>query len=123
MIKKPICTVSGEWNGIMHAKYSDGKESVFVDTKNVPVVKKLVKPLDEQGDFESRKLWKEVTMHLKNKNIEDATEYKRFLEQRQREEAKTRKDLNVSWKTKHFNEVGEHWVYDKPLVKRIDTTE
>ena len=28
---------------------------VFVDTKNMPVMKKLVKPLDQQGQFESRR--------------------------------------------------------------------
>jgi hypothetical protein len=28
---------------------------VFVDTKRMPVVKKLVKPRDKQGEFESRR--------------------------------------------------------------------
>ena len=28
---------------------------VFVDTKNTPIVKKRVQPIDKQGEFESRR--------------------------------------------------------------------
>jgi hypothetical protein len=55
--KRPFCTVQGEWNGVMYAKFADSptQSEVFLDTKNTPVMKKLVKPLDEQGEFESRR--------------------------------------------------------------------
>ncbi|KAK7100042.1 oxysterol-binding protein-related protein 9-like isoform X2 [Littorina saxatilis] len=118
--KKPIVNIDGEWNGVMYAKHSSGMNETFVDTKRLPVHKKLVRPLDQQEEFESRRLWKDVTFHLKNKNVEKATDGKHVLEQRQREEAKQRQDAGTNWETKFFHEVGEHWVFDKPLIKRLN---
>ncbi|GAB1607369.1 oxysterol-binding protein-related protein 9-like isoform X1 [Argonauta hians] len=117
--KKPFCNIEGEWNGVMYAKHSSGMNEVFVDTKRTPIVKKKVQELDKQDAMESRSLWKDVTYNLKIKNISSATEAKHVLEQRQRDEAKERKEKSLVWETKYFHEVGEHWVYDNPLLKRI----
>uniref|UniRef100_A0A0L8GIU7 Oxysterol-binding protein n=1 Tax=Octopus bimaculoides TaxID=37653 RepID=A0A0L8GIU7_OCTBM len=92
---------------------------VFVDTKRMPIIKKQVQELDKQDAMESRNLWRDVTYNLKIKNINSATEAKHLLEQRQRDEAKERKEKGFVWETKYFHEVGEHWVYDNPLLKRI----
>ncbi|XP_060555680.1 LOW QUALITY PROTEIN: oxysterol-binding protein-related protein 9-like [Ruditapes philippinarum] len=117
--KKPFCVLDGEWNGTVWAKYTTGMNEAFVDTKKLPIIKKAVKPRETQDEFESRRLWQEVTINLRNDNVEKATEYKQKLEQRQREEAKERKEKGLKVETKHFHEEGEHWVYDRPLVKRI----
>ena len=39
--------------------------SEFVNTKTMPVIPKQVKYIAEQDEFESRRLWKEVTYCLK----------------------------------------------------------
>ncbi len=40
----------------MNAKYSDTKTSeVFFDTKTTPVIKKIVRPIAEQDEHESRR--------------------------------------------------------------------
>ncbi|XP_060083643.1 oxysterol-binding protein-related protein 9-like isoform X3 [Ylistrum balloti] len=117
--KNAILTFTGEWNGVMYAKHSSGRNEAFVDTKKMAIVKKRVKPLDTQAEFESRKLWEQVTRNLKQKNVEVATEFKHKLEHRQRTEAKERKEKGLKWETKQFHEVGEHWVYDRPLLKRL----
>ncbi|KAL8584605.1 hypothetical protein ACOMHN_002335 [Nucella lapillus] len=117
--RKAFVNIEGEWNGAMYAKYTTGMNEMFVDTHHLPIHKKRVRPLEQQGDFESRKLWKEVTYDLKGKNVEGATEHKQALENRQREEARQRKEAGIKWETKHFHEEGEHWVYDKPLEKRL----
>ncbi|XP_050400824.1 oxysterol-binding protein-related protein 9 [Patella vulgata] len=118
--KKPIVTIQGEWNGVMYAKFDTGHSETFVDTKNLPIIKKRVQPREQQDEFESRRLWQDVTHHLKMKNVVEATESKHKLEQRQREEAKERKEAGVKWETKHFHEVGEHWVYDRSLLQRMN---
>ena len=41
-----------------------------------------------------------MTQNLKVDNVEKATEHKQFLEQRQRDEAKDRKEKGVRWETK-----------------------
>ncbi|CAE1160940.1 OSBPL9_10_11 [Acanthosepion pharaonis] len=117
--KKSFCNIEGEWNGVMYAKYNTGMNEVFVDTKRTPIIKKQVRELSEQEDMESRKLWRDVTYNLKIRHIDNATEAKRQLEQQQRDEAKERKEKSIMWETKHFHEVGEHWVYDNPLMKHV----
>lgn len=54
----------------------------------------------EQKENESRRLWREVTAGLKYNDIDKASNAKTELEQKQRDEAKTRKELNAEWETK-----------------------
>lgn len=70
-------------------------------------MKKQVRPISQQLENESRKLWKEVTAGLKINDIDLATNAKAALEQKQRDEAKYRKDLNILWETKvSFSYIG-----------------
>lgn len=141
-------SVTGEWSGLMESKLNnvtDGskqvrlselllllfthskhfqKPEVFVDVNSIPIFKKNVRPIAEQSDSESRKIWMEVTAGLRytqnliiffiNKfsnyvffifrlnDIDRATNAKSQVEQKQREEAKQRKDINGEWDTKVF---------------------
>ncbi|KAK0042060.1 oxysterol-binding protein-related protein 9-like isoform X3, partial [Biomphalaria pfeifferi] len=95
------------------------KNEVFVDTKTYLSSRRLCNHQISRGPLESRKLWRNVTFYLKEKRVDDATEEKHKLEQRQRDEAKERKEQGKKWETQFFHEVGEHWVYHNPLVKRL----
>uniref|UniRef100_A0A0N8E5Y3 Oxysterol-binding protein n=1 Tax=Daphnia magna TaxID=35525 RepID=A0A0N8E5Y3_9CRUS len=117
--RKPFVAISGEWNGAMIAKWADGKTEEFVNVNAMPIVQKRVRPVAEQEEFESRRLWREVTLGLKFNDIDLATKSKSSLEHRQREEARIRKEANEKWETKLFSLVGDNWIYDKPLVKRL----
>ncbi|KAK2540459.1 Osbpl9 [Columba guinea] len=117
--KKAFCTIEGEWNGVMYAKYTTGENAVFIDTKKMPIIKKKVRKLEDQDDFESRCLWKDVTYNLVIRDIDAATAAKHALEERQRAEARARKENETPWETRLFHEDGECWVYDEPLLKRL----
>uniref|UniRef100_A0A452RWI5 Oxysterol-binding protein n=1 Tax=Ursus americanus TaxID=9643 RepID=A0A452RWI5_URSAM len=117
--KKSFCSVEGEWNGVMYAKYATGENAVFIDTKKLPIIKKKVRKLEDQNEYESRCLWKDVTFNLKIRDIDAATEAKHRLEERQRAEARERKEKEIQWETRLFHEDGECWVYDEPLLKRL----
>ncbi|XP_067846325.1 oxysterol-binding protein-related protein 9 isoform X2 [Heptranchias perlo] len=117
--KKSFSSIEGEWNGVMYAKWSTGENTLFVDTKKLPIIKKKVRKLEDQDDFESRRLWKDVTHNLKIKDIDAATDAKHRLEERQRAEARERKENEVQWETRVFHEDGECWIYDDPLLKRL----
>ncbi|XP_006879730.1 PREDICTED: oxysterol-binding protein-related protein 9-like isoform X1 [Elephantulus edwardii] len=117
--KKSFCSIEGEWNGIMYAKYATGENTVFIDTKKLPIIKKKVRKLEDQNEYESRCLWKDVTFNLKIRDIDAATEAKHRLEERQRAEARERKEKEIQWETRLFHEDGECWVYDEPLLKRL----
>lgn len=117
-------SVTGDWSGLMEVKYNDGsnrKGEVFVDVNRIPIFKKQVRPISQQEDDESRKIWRDVTVGLRlvfliwmvlefvmflfniifrTNDIDKATNSKYQVEQKQREEAKTRKDGNHEWATK-----------------------
>lgn len=120
--KKSFCSIEGEWNGVMYAKYATGESVVFIDTKKMPTIKKKVKKLEDQEEYESRCLWKDVTYNLKIRDIDAATDAKHRLEEKQRAEARARKENETSWETRLFHEDGECWVYDEPLLKRLAAT-
>uniref|UniRef100_A0A7N6FG98 Oxysterol-binding protein n=1 Tax=Anabas testudineus TaxID=64144 RepID=A0A7N6FG98_ANATE len=117
--KKSFCSIEGEWNGVMYAKWATGENTVFIDTKRIGIIKKKVRKLEDQLDYESRRLWKDVTLNLKLKDIDAATEAKHGLEEKQRSEARDRKAKEQQWETRLFHEDGECWVYDEPLLKRL----
>uniref|UniRef100_A0A8C6WL24 Oxysterol-binding protein n=1 Tax=Neogobius melanostomus TaxID=47308 RepID=A0A8C6WL24_9GOBI len=95
--KKSFCSIEGEWNGVMYAKSATGVS--FKISLNL-----------NQGD---------VTQNLKLKDIDAATDAKHSLEEKQRAEARERKENEQQWETRLFHEDGECWVYDEPLLKRV----
>uniref|UniRef100_A0ACB8F3V3 Oxysterol-binding protein- protein 9 n=1 Tax=Sphaerodactylus townsendi TaxID=933632 RepID=A0ACB8F3V3_9SAUR len=62
--KKSFYSIEGEWNGVMYAKHAI-ENVVFIDTKKMPIIKKKVRKLEDQEEYESRCLWKDVTSQLK----------------------------------------------------------
>ncbi|KAL7887188.1 hypothetical protein AOLI_G00049090 [Acnodon oligacanthus] len=111
-----VCKAQGEWNGTLEFTYSSGETKV-IDTSKLPVIKKKIRPLEKQGQYESRRLWQHVTAALKAGDIDSATEHKHQLEERQRSEEKQRSATNTPWKPKYFTKEGEGWVYHNPLWK------
>uniref|UniRef100_A0A0R3RQD6 Oxysterol-binding protein n=1 Tax=Elaeophora elaphi TaxID=1147741 RepID=A0A0R3RQD6_9BILA len=113
--KKPILIIKGEWNGVITAKPLNGSEYLFIDVKHYPEVKKECEPVAKQGDRESRRLWRHVTVALQKNNIQLATNAKRWIEQRQREEAKKRQDQRIVYHPVLFVKEGEGWRYKDEL--------
>ncbi|TNM93367.1 hypothetical protein fugu_018769 [Takifugu bimaculatus] len=111
-----VCKAQGEWNGTLEFTYSSGETKV-IDTDKLPVTKKKLRPVERQGRTESRRLWKRVTKSLKDGNIDEATEHKHRLEERQRGEEKQRAADNKAWTPKYFTKEGDGWMYIHPLWK------
>nr|XP_034189094.1 oxysterol-binding protein-related protein 9 isoform X5 [Osmia lignaria] len=118
--KKPFLVINGEWSGAMEAKWADGRTEIFADVKELHTQRKLVKTVCEQEEHESRKVWRDVTVGLKINDMETATAAKCTIEQKQRDEARIRKENNTNWQTKLFKETKDgSWVYIKPLADRL----
>ncbi|KAL4224720.1 Oxysterol-binding protein-related protein 10 [Mactra antiquata] len=111
-----ICKIQGEWNSSYEFTYANG-ETKEVNVHNNPIWRKRVRPIDKQGDYESRKLWLHVTNALRVGDINTATEHKKFLEERQREGERHRKDTNTQFPTKYFQKIGDNWIYKDMLKK------
>jgi hypothetical protein len=145
-------TVSGEWNGVLVAKYpASGKQEVFVDTKQIPIIKKKVAQIDDQEEHESRFLWKDLTLALKIHDVNLANATKSNIEQQQRDLVEERRDAGCEWqqrvsctlylfllhlrikcsdrfpfslsvnKMQHFHQNAGTWMYKKPLTERINS--
>ncbi|XP_014227981.1 oxysterol-binding protein-related protein 9 isoform X2 [Trichogramma pretiosum] len=120
--KKPFLVINGDWNGAMEAKWADGRTEVFADVREQKVERKLVKPMSEQEDDESRKVWREVTMGLRINDMDKATAAKIAIEQKQRDDVRYRKDNNIAWHTKLFKETKDGgWDYISPLENRLSS--
>ncbi|XP_065269122.1 oxysterol-binding protein-related protein 11 [Emys orbicularis] len=115
-----VCRVQGEWNSVLEFTYSNG-EIKYVDLTKLSVTRKRVRPQEKQGPFESRRLWQHVTESLKDGDIDKATEHKRALEERQRNEERLRAETEAPWSTKYFVKEGDGWVYYNPLWKTVPT--
>ncbi|TMS18227.1 Oxysterol-binding protein-related protein 10 [Larimichthys crocea] len=111
-----VCKAQGEWNGTLEFTYSSGETKV-IDTAKLPVTRKKLRPVDRQGRTESRRLWQYVTKSLREGNIDEATEHKHKLEERQRGEEKQRAADNKPWTPKYFTKEGDGWIYNNPLWK------
>ncbi|KAL6451212.1 OBPALPHA Oxysterol-binding protein-like protein OBPalpha [Candida maltosa Xu316] len=101
--------ITGKWNEVMYIKdIKTGKKEVLYDTTKSKKNKPKVRPLEEQWDFESRKLWKPTVDGLAQRNHELATNEKSKVENDQREKAKKRLEDGVEFHPKFFREVNEN---------------
>jgi hypothetical protein len=67
----------------------------LIDVNELHVVPKEVRPIDNQHPFGSRRLWRDVTDNLLNKEYSDAMKEKVAIEQKQRDDAAERKKKGV----------------------------
>lgn len=61
-----------------------------------------------------RRLWQHVTEALLQKDMEKATEHKRFLEERQRKEERHRTETEMPWRTKYFERKVNTFINTQP---------
>ncbi|KAL7269999.1 Oxysterol-binding protein OBPa [Rhizina undulata] len=119
--------LSGSWNGEMFIKdLKTGKKELFFDATDAIPTLPAVRPFSEQDERESQKLWRPVVAALKKRDQEMATDEKFRIEDRQREEARTREAEGVEWKPRFFRQVdlskGEEEGLDWVISARIDGT-
>lgn len=117
MTGKCLYKIDGEWNGKLKFTDESNKSSEVINTEVLSVVPKLVKPVCEQKENESRRLWRDVTLALRNNDIDKATAAKTANEERQRSEGKARAAEDIAWVPSYFELEGESWIYKKSLAE------
>lgn len=98
--------LSGLWNGEMYIKspHSNHKDLLFKAT-NAKQTPPKARPIEEQSERESQRLWQSTVRAIIARNHEVATEEKSKIEDRQREEAAKRADEGVEWHPRLFRRV------------------
>jgi len=114
--KKTMYTFGGKWDKQLTGKgHKDKKEEVFWDPYGDMVqsnLKMQVRPIDQQEDYESRKLWRAVSQALMANDQTAATDAKCAIEDAQRKAVRDREEKGLAYEPRHFriNEDGE-WEY------------
>ncbi|KAG5846125.1 oxysterol-binding protein-related protein 8 isoform X3 [Anguilla anguilla] len=115
--KEVLATLEGHWDS-----------EIFINDKKTGVVETFWNPLpelrqsrltrctvppEEQGDFESEKLWQHVTRAINNKDQTEATNEKFVLEEAQRKSARERKSKGEEWTSALFEQdpITGEWHY------------
>jgi len=98
-----IYELTGKWNEKMFIKDLRTEEkNLFWDCDAASPLKPKVRELDEQGAYESRRLWKKVTDALGKRDHKVATDEKFKIEEEQRTEATKREEDGVEFHPKLF---------------------
>ncbi|XP_064169870.1 oxysterol-binding protein-related protein 5-like [Anguilla rostrata] len=91
-----LATMDGHWDGevFLHEKKTGHQEVLWNPSPEVRKqrLKRRVVLLDQQGEFESERLWSHVTSAIEFRDQEKATQEKFVLEEAQRREARERGD-------------------------------
>lgn len=117
MTSKCLYKMEGEWNGKIKFTDEANKKVEVIDTEVLSVISKIVRPVSEQKENESRRLWRDVTLSLLGNDIDKATAAKHRLEERQREEGRERAAQGTSWIPSYFVAEEDSWIYKKSLSK------
>ncbi|KIX07869.1 uncharacterized protein Z518_02523 [Rhinocladiella mackenziei CBS 650.93] len=98
--------LSGLWSGEMFIKDTKtGQKKTLFDATHAKHAPPLTRPIEEQDERESQRLWLSTVKAVHAMDHEKATVEKAKIEDRQREEAKRREELGVEWKPKLFRRV------------------
>ncbi|KAL1953941.1 hypothetical protein VTO42DRAFT_2019 [Malbranchea cinnamomea] len=98
--------ISGFWNGEMFIRdVATGQKELLFDATNAKHTPPLTRPLEEQGERESQKLWHSTVQALIAKDHDLATAEKTKIEDRQRQEAAARVEKGIEWHPKLFRRV------------------
>ncbi|KAI1376285.1 hypothetical protein F4677DRAFT_445543 [Hypoxylon crocopeplum] len=105
-----IFELSGFWNEEMFIKdLRNGHKDMFFDARKVKPSKPRVRPIEEQDERESQKLWQKTAQAVKERNHELATDEKTKVEDQQRDEAASRAAAGVEWHPRLFRRVDKDY--------------
>ncbi|KAI0483367.1 Oxysterol-binding protein [Xylariaceae sp. FL0804] len=98
--------LSGLWSEEMCIRdLRNNQREVFFDARKARPSKPQVRPISEQDERESQRLWRKTAQAVIQKNHELATDEKTAIEDRQREEAASRAAGGVDWHPRLFRRV------------------
>ncbi|TQS39233.1 hypothetical protein Golomagni_00242 [Golovinomyces magnicellulatus] len=98
--------IGGLWSGEMTIKdIKIGKKEVLFNATSSQHTPPLVRPLEEQNERESQKLWFRTTQAIKERKHDVATDEKTRIEDMQRDEAAKRLECGEEWQPRLFRPV------------------
>ncbi|OCF33954.1 oxysterol binding protein [Kwoniella heveanensis BCC8398] len=99
---KTVQTYEGQWTG--KSFIGGSKSHLFLDTTG-PKEEVSVKNVEQQTEWESRKLWVNVAKGIRTGNYDEAGKDKTRIENEQRQRRKDEAAGNTTWSHLHFDHV------------------
>ena len=82
-----------------------GHKEVLFNASNSKHTPPIVRPIEEQEERESQRLWQSTVLAIKKSDHIAATEEKTRIEDRQRDETAKRAEQGIEWQPKLFRNV------------------
>lgn len=95
-------TYEGQWDGVSNK--GSAKGPVFFDATR-PKTEVIVKPVDQQGQWESRKLWSTVANGIRSGDYDTAGKDKSRIENEQRQRRRDELAAGETWQLWNFDHV------------------
>ncbi|KAJ2060869.1 Oxysterol-binding protein 4 [Coemansia sp. S146] len=108
LAQEQLFTFKGKW--VAESRVTDvatGEDSVLFDVQAQPSADIIIKPVSEQSELESRRVWQKVSEALNSGNYDVASKEKTVIEEAQRALRKSRAETGEQWKPSMF-----YWVDD-----------
>ncbi|KAL2350789.1 hypothetical protein BJ546DRAFT_378140 [Cryomyces antarcticus] len=127
---KNLFELSGLWSREMFIKnLTTNKKDLLFDASHARETPPSARPLSEQSERESQKLWYKVTQAVKIADQNTATDEKSRIENMQRDEAAKRAEQGIEWHPKLFRKIdaggrdregeeGLDWILDADIDGR-----
>lgn len=110
--------IEGQWTG-KSTMTKNKKTEEFLDLTGMEKPVPVVKPIEEQNELESRRIWKKVSDALKAGDYATASTEKSLIENEQRALRKERATANQNWEPAHFTKVTGETIYGNLREKII----
>ncbi|CEJ03642.1 hypothetical protein RMCBS344292_17621 [Rhizopus microsporus] len=104
--------ISGQWSNEIYIKMAKASnKTLFFDVKSAHIHPKEVKDIEEQEPMESRRLWSKVTAAILKDDMDTATTEKTIIEDKQREDTRTREADGIEFVPRYFNLVQDQYEF------------
>ncbi|KAI9486570.1 MAG: hypothetical protein EXX96DRAFT_549590 [Benjaminiella poitrasii] len=115
--------IEGQWTGKSTITKNKKTES-FLDLTTLEKPQPYVRPVEEQDELESRKIWRKVSQALKLGDYATASIEKSLIENQQRALRKEREEKKEKWTPKYFASVSGEDIYGdlrKNIIEKADS--
>ncbi|KAL9541680.1 hypothetical protein MBANPS3_008988 [Mucor bainieri] len=113
--KDYLYKIEGQWSG--KSTITDYKTKVskpFLDINILKAAAAKVKPLEDMGEMETRRIWQKVSEAIRSNDTALAAKEKSIIENKKRAEKKEREEEGVHWEPVYFK-----WVEEEPDVAKL----
>jgi len=110
-----LFAITGKWSDQMYIQTPKKKEKeLLLDAQKITVLPKQVLPIEQQGEYESRRLWNKVSQAIIKRDLDTATDEKSAIEEFQRTIRQEREENGIVWQPNFFHlaENGSDWIFN-----------